>query len=179
MKLGAANYLEWPLDPGVILGAIKTALSTNAPPIDIGLHLPHGGAGLAASTRWAAYVLKAVDSPEDPKTLSAWARCSCVSYTALREACYLLGIQPEDARDFARALRVVVAVSRTRAKLTTLLDTPDRRSLRAFCQRTGVTTATSQVVTLDEFLPSQTLIPRDNEGLMALEQALKMRNELG
>ena len=123
-------------------------------------------------------MLKAVDSPEDPKTLSAWARCAGVSYTTLREACYLLGIQPEDARDFARALRVVVAVSRTRGKLTTLLDTSDRRSLRAFCQRTGVA-PTSQVVTLDEFLRNQMLIPRDNEGLMALEQALKMRNVPG
>ena len=128
---------------------------------------------MSSSTRWAAYVMRAVESPEDFKTLSAWARRAGVSYTTLREGSYLLGIQPEDARDFARALRVVVGLSRG-SNLVALLDTSDRRSLRAFCLRAGLSPATPQAMTVRAFLRGQTLIARENEGLKAVEQALKL-----
>jgi len=170
-KLGAADYLEWPLEPDVILAAISAALATRhcLPLRDENC----AGMSSSASRRWTAYVLKAVASPDDPKTLSDWARCAGVSYTSLREACYLLGIQPQDARDFTRALRVVVGLSHGAGRLTTLLNTSNRRSLNWFCQRVGISAdALPQPVDLEAFLRAQTLIPPDNEGLEAVRQAL-------
>jgi DNA-binding response OmpR family regulator len=167
-KLGAADYLEWPLAPDLIRATVRNALKSAS-------GQPHSEteSRMSSSTRWAAYVLKAVESPEDIKTLLAWARRAAVSYTTLREACYLLRIQPEDARDFARALRVVVGLSRG-SNLMALLDTSDRRSLQAFCLRTGLSPAIPQAVTVRTFLRCQTLIAPDNEGLIAVDQALKL-----
>ena len=171
-KLGAEDYLEWPIEPDLILATVRNALkiasTLQTPPLFAKTESP-----VSSSTRWAAYVLKAVESPEDFKTLSAWARQAGVSYTTLREGSYLLGIQPEDARDFARALRVVVGLSRG-LNLMALLDTSDRRSLRAFCLRVGLSPAKPQATTVRAFLRGQTLIAPENEGVKAVEQAFRL-----
>jgi DNA-binding response OmpR family regulator len=177
-KLGAADYLEWPLEPDSILEAIKTALSKASSLLPT-TRSTSPETSLSASRRWASYVLRAVDSADDPKTLSAWARCAGLSYTSLREACYLLGIRPQDARDFTRALRVVVRFSQRPGKLTTLLDASDRRGLKLFCQRVGLPTgASSQMTTLETFLRTQTLIPLENEGLIEVRDSLAARAPL-
>src|SRR5262249_12454453 len=84
-----------------------------------------------------------------------------------------LRIQPHDARDFTRALRVVLKLSVSGARLTTLLDVSDRRSVNWFCQRAGLAVdEPSHIISLETFLNHQTLIPPDNEGLVAVRQAL-------
>jgi ActR/RegA family two-component response regulator len=93
-KLGAADYVEWPLEPDSILAAINSALARENSSLS-DPESAHAVTASSASGRWSSYVLRAVDSAEDPKTLSAWARCAGISYTSLREACYLMGIQPQ------------------------------------------------------------------------------------
>jgi CheY-like chemotaxis protein len=110
MKLGATDYLECPLETDLVVSTIRHALGIT-PIAESPTPFIDTEARLSASARWARYVLKAVSASEDPKTLRDWARCAATSYTSLREACYLLAIQPEDARDFVRALRVVVGLS--------------------------------------------------------------------
>src|SRR5882762_7770020 len=58
--------------------------------------------------RWASYVLKVCKVERDPKTLGIWAREVGLSYTALCESCRLIGVQPRQARDFARVLRIIL-----------------------------------------------------------------------
>jgi DNA-binding response OmpR family regulator len=189
-KLGATDYLEWPVDPDSILAAIRGALMGGTDhgvlnrerdnPLPLSFLPPAALARIScsntrssASERWARFVLKAVDSSDDPKTLATWARCAGVSYTSLREACYLVRIPPHDARDLVRALRVVLRLSRGSGRLTTLLHVSDRRGVTAFCQRTGLPMDTlSRSIPPDTFLRTQTLVPHDNEGLIALRQLL-------
>src|SRR5689334_22367089 len=58
--------------------------------------------------RWANYVLGACKSERDPRTLAIWARQIGVSCTTLCESCRLINVQPRQARDFTRVLRLML-----------------------------------------------------------------------
>jgi hypothetical protein len=58
-------------------------------------------------------------------------------------------------------------------RTTELLDAPDRRALRVFWRRTGLPEDTGENVTTAGFLRDQSLIPRANTGMKALEQGFR------
>lgn len=128
--------------------------------------------------RWAVRVLKAAESDGDIKTLAEWARQVGVSYSSLCESCRLLGIQPHDARDFARMLRVQVQSGRHRCQPEALLDVSDRRTLNRLLERAGFERDPIRWLdSIDEFLQRQQFVVSSNQGLLALRRLLHGRCE--
>jgi hypothetical protein len=120
--------------------------------------------------RWASYVLGACRSDRDPRTIGIWARQVAVSYTTLCESCRLIEVQPRQARDFARVLRLVVMPSFDSRHLATFLDISDRRTLNSILRKAGFKHSTkfSQHVSVTSFLDHQQFIPSENAGLRKL-----------
>jgi hypothetical protein len=138
------------------------------------LSIKYGSAqagGASATQRFARFVLRGAMSAHDPKTLSQWAQHAGVSYTSLRELCYLISIPPRNARDFVRALRVVLC-ARSGLELIALLDVSDKRSLARFCARTALNL--DSPTALDEFFAQQKLIAIDHPAIRELGAALSI-----
>src|SRR5690606_27782195 len=92
----------------------------------------------SAADRWARFVLKVCESEGDLKTLKQWADFANVSYSSLRESCWLVGVRPRDARDFARVLRAVVKACERGCDPGVLLDVSDRRTLHLLLEKSGI-----------------------------------------
>lgn len=181
MKLGAVDVLEKPLAINTLIDIVRDHTTEPyreprafGPGRELGpIQVPHlCGPPRSAAQRWAMHVLKACQSEDDVKTLKNWARSLGVSYSSLCESCRLLGIRPHDARDFARALWVVVRCSVEQCSPGTLLDVSDRRTLRAFLAKAGPRFL-SHTPTMDQFLRDQSFIAHDNEGVRAIRKCFR------
>ena len=123
--------------------------------------------------RWASYVLGACKSERDPRTLAIWARQVGVSYTTLCESCRLIDVQPRQARDFTRVLRIILMPAFDFRQLASFLDISDKRTLDSILQTAGF----GQLVTVphhmsvEYFLENQQFIPPENPGLIILRDA--------
>ena len=138
--------------------------------------MPNGEDPGSIAKRWAVLVLRGCASREDFKTLKAWAKLATVSYTSLREACYLLDIKPRSARDFCRLLRALLMSPSTTFVPALFLDIRDRRTMARLFSNAGVTIRDLEGRSrVERFLKCQRLIPRDNPGVLALERALRGR----
>jgi hypothetical protein len=135
--------------------------------------LERNGLGRSVVTRWVLFVLKAATASDDVETISRWCRHVGVGQTSLRESCYLVGVSPQDAKDFARVLRVVLS-DPTECPVISLLNIADRRSLSRLWQRVGIRIDDqSPRPTVSEFLTHQRLIPSSNSGLRLIRELLK------
>jgi len=186
MRLGAANVIEKPITieglPGIVASALGCSFEHQgvefAEPIaddapTPGVLLSDRLRPRSAAERWAVHVLKACESDGDLKTVGDWARCVGVCASSLGESCHLLGIQPRDARDFARVLRALIKSRIHDCDPEVLLDVSDRRTLTTLLQRGGVVTRTfSGALSVDQFLRTQRFISGDNEGLSILRTLL-------
>ncbi len=135
--------------------------------------LPEIGHPTSIAERWASYVLGACKSERDPRTLGIWARQVCVSYTTLCESCRLIDVQPRQARDFTRVLRIVLMPLFDSRKLASFLDISDKRTLDSILQIAGFgqSTTLSRHITVRSFLDNQQFIARENPGLIVLRDA--------
>ncbi len=118
--------------------------------------------------RLARWIAAVVDSPDDLRTIVAWAHFVGVSVTTLCETCRLLGIQPHDARDLARILRALQLVRSQHGHLEALLDVSDRRTYRKLLARAALTGAAPVGLSVAELVARQTFIVADSECLTAL-----------
>lgn len=165
MRLGARTVLEKPLvgDDFLLpvlreLQAIELASITDV------------RAAQSTAQRWARYVLRATDAATDPRTLADWARAAGVSRSALIESCARLDINPRDARDLARVLRLVRRVSESWDP-DAALDVADRRTLRNLLVRAGLADPPhGDRPAPQQFLAMQRFVPQTNAGLAALRQ---------
>jgi len=90
-----------------------------------------------AEFRWASSAVAGVNAQSDPRTLAAWAHHIGASYGTLRNWCYAAQLPPRHSLWFMRVLRAVVLQScqgSRRRSARSLLDTPDRRTLRRLLQ---------------------------------------------
>jgi hypothetical protein len=135
--------------------------------------LPEIGPPTSMAERWASYVLVACKSARDPRTLGIWARQVCVSYTTLCESCRLIDVQPRQARDFTRVLRILLMPLFDSRKLASFLDISDKRTLDAILQTAGLgqPATLSRHITARSFLDNQQFIARENPGLIVLRDA--------
>jgi ActR/RegA family two-component response regulator len=181
MKLGAVDVLEKPIAVDTLLGIVRnhTIGSPHHGPSSTPVAALHPirvpemcGPPRSAAQRWTMHVLKACQCEDDLKTLKNWAKSVGVSYSSLCESCRLLGIRPHDARDFVRALWVVVRCSAEQCAPETLLDVSDRRTLRAFLEKAGPRFI-SRTPTIDQFLRDQRFIPYDNEGVRTIRRCFR------
>lgn len=124
----------------------------------------------SVAERWASYVLAACKSERDPRTLAIWAHQVCVSYTTLSESCRLIDVQPRDARDFARILRIMLLPEFDHRKLASFLDISDVRTLDCILHKAGLIefAAFSRQITISSFLDNQQFIAPENPGLVIL-----------
>ena len=127
----------------------------------------------SATARWAAYVLQACLAEDDLKTLSAWAKLLGVSYTSLRESCYMLGIHPHEARDFARVLRSLIRSSSTEWEPARFLDIADRRTAIALLEKAGLNQPAAGRSPLQQFFETQSFIQQTNLGVLCVMEIVK------
>jgi len=191
MMLGAANVIEKPITIETLCGIVASALEYRfvqpgvecAGPIaeagTPGLSASDGLRPTSAAERWAVHVLRACESDGDLKTIGDWATCAGVSTSSLSESCHLLGIQPRDARDFARILRALIKSRIHDCDPEVLLDVSDRRTLTTLLRRGGVVMRTpSGALSVGEFLRTQRFISCENEGLTVLRTLLRPQRSL-
>ena len=192
MMLGASNVIDKPIAIEGLPALVSSALGSRFPnhgvepshqrPADVQrpVLMPDGTRPRSAAERWAGHVLKACESEGDLKTVGDWATCAGVSTSSLCESCHLLGIQPRDARDFARVLRALIKSSIHHCEPEVLLDVSDRRTLTTLLQRGGIVTRTpSGALSVGEFLRTQRFISGDNEGLSILRTLLRSQSLSG
>lgn len=167
MRLGARTVLEKPLIGDDFLAPVLRELRA----MDAAARAPvDPGAGLSAGHRWARFVLDASRAADDPRTLADWARAAGTSRSALIEVCARLDINPRDARDLARVLRLVRRVSE-RWDPEASLDVADRRTLRRLLVRAGLgATPQGARPTPEQFLAMQQFVPQTNAALAILRQ---------
>jgi ActR/RegA family two-component response regulator len=170
--LGALRAVNMPFDVEAVvleaLGEAGRAARWPAPPVAPRLREP-----ASAAERWAGLVLKACSNDVDLQTLSKWASCVGVSYSALTEACRRAGVAPADAKDFMRMLSVLWRTRGETAHLGELLLTSDYRTLSRLLDRAGLSTrGPRSIVSLDEYLTRQQFIAPRSHALDALRSLL-------
>lgn len=173
MKRGAFDVLEKPMNIETLLDAVRAAPSvspsrfTAPPPSETRLIT----APRSVVERWVGYVIKAcdatsADSNGDFKTLAEWARLVGVSYSTLCETCRLLGLQPIDARDFARVLIALKGAVACGCAPEVLLNVSSRRVLTALSSKAGIDLERkAEALVALEFFANQQFIPRESEAL--------------
>lgn len=177
MRLGALDVLEKPLGiddlvarvlpfvRGSVSGRVRVGSDAAAHVI---ARRPR-----SVAERWAAHVVRACDSEEDPKTIGEWARFLGISYSSLCESCRLLNIPPRDARDFARLLRAVVRAAQSDGGIESFLYVSDSRTLAKLLDHAGCGSGTkTPVLSGSEFIGRQHFVPLDNDGLKAVRSAV-------
>lgn len=178
MRLGAVSVLEKPLVGDALTDAVLAAIQSH--PTSTKSRLQEALSRLTRSARpmgsavdrWALFVLKACQSEDDPRTLKAWSRLAGISYTSLRESCYLLNISPHDARDFTRVLRGILRSPTARLDPERVLDVSDRRTISVLIRRAGLDTHKEGANLLGQFFRDQSFITRSNPGVVLLSELL-------
>ena len=126
--------------------------------------------------RWTLYVVEGSTAETDLKTLAGWAAHLAVSTTVLREACNMLGIKPQDARDLMRALFAMLRSAQLGCPPEVLLDIADHRTLRSFQKRAGPNFGTIvNVESITRFLESQAFVDSQNYGVIVLRSLVTER----
>jgi hypothetical protein len=115
------------------------------------------------------HVIKGCIAGDDPRTVRLWTASAGASYTPLRDTCSLVGIDPHDARDLMRMLRVVLHTLAYGSALETLLDTGDSRTLAKLIERAGFRSAADlQSTTIEGFFRRQHLVASDRPAVLLL-----------
>jgi DNA-binding response OmpR family regulator len=176
MRLGAFDVLEKPVPIARLIAAVQDCLHgarKNHRPLDdnIAAIQPLFATGRqpgSALDRWAMHVVKASESESDLRTLEDWAKCAAVSYSTLCESCRMVGIRPQAARDFARALRAVIKSSVYHCDPAVLLDVRDQRTLKTLLSRAGPFFRATGSTSIVQFIQHQRFVPVSNEGIRVL-----------
>ena len=163
MKLGAIDAVELPFDIERVVTAALRTVSTGWPRIPSSTLLSRPK---SAAERWAFLVLRGCAAEHDLKTLRDWASVAGVSYSVLTESCRLVGIQPHDARDFLRMLRVLSQADGRIEGLEHGLDVNDYRTLKTLFKRAGLTVGSATgTISLSEFIERQQFVNPASDGI--------------
>jgi CheY-like chemotaxis protein len=184
MQLGALAVLTKPLDLTEVVILIRSTRQSNGHQKTGPAPRPRDAERVAAAAtpsrygspveRWAHFVLDTIATPQDPKTMSEWARAVGVSRSVLAENCRLVHISPREARDFARALRAVCRAG-ARWEPELLLNCAEARTLNKLLKRAGLPGSGAPTPSVDEFLRQQQWIPANSAKLDAVLALLPTR----
>jgi len=135
MRLGALDFLEKPIDSDAFMGAVNQlmGLSTNRVRFDIPIVVPCAH----SLRRWTVPIIRMLDAPEDPRTLSEWARTVGMSTGAIRNWCRTARISARRSLLFARVLRAVLRRPSATDAPEQLLNIVDRRTLAKVLMSSG------------------------------------------
>ncbi len=110
---GISHSISAPVEPSISVGGIGQRLSSHA------------------AARWAGAVVRAIDSPVDPKTIAVWGREIAAAPGTIKNWCRTAGVPPRASLAFARVLRAILWRQRTGRRPEDLLDVVDRRTLES------------------------------------------------
>jgi CheY-like chemotaxis protein len=175
MKMGALDVIEKPFTSEEIAARTQPLLRATSvlkPPPN-----PSSTVSLdpgSAADRWALLVFKALAADRDPSTLETWARVVGLSYSSLRQACCLAGVQATASRDFMRMLRAVRNCMETGQSMDGSLDVHDTRTLQKLLVRSGIGRKGAPP-SMEEFIRGQRFIAVDSQALRALVKLLTIQ----
>ena len=157
MRLGAHNFVEKPLDIDNLRSLVEDIGRPLSQPFAI--VADHDGVTLHASVRLAEIIVRIVDSPSDPKTLSGWGHYVGASSGAIRNWCATMHLRSKRVLDFARVLRAVIR-QREGFGPEDLLDVVDRRTLEHLLTLGGPIHSNVRELpgSIDEFLTMQRFV---------------------
>lgn len=175
MRLGAHDVVDKPVLSDDVLRIVRRALArpddASAPDAVVGEHqVAH------AAARWAQALVPIIECPQDPRTVSRWARWVAASPGAIRTWCHTAGIGPRRSLLFGRMLRAVARSDGGRLSLENLLDIVDRRTLYGNLRLAGLSGTQHFPRDIDEFLRRQMLI-REPEALREVKRAVEERQK--
>ncbi len=119
---------------------------------------PRLRAATSAAERIACLMLKGCDADSDLRTLHDWARAVNMSRSMLTQACEIVRVQPHDARDFTRIMRVLCRHDGRAEHLRFELLVNDHKTLANLLARGGVSAVESRRVSPAAFVEAQTFI---------------------
>jgi two-component system, response regulator, stage 0 sporulation protein F len=167
-RLGALKAVSPPIDiRDLVTKTLEDTRSHNCgwawrPPFPL-------SASTTAAERWAALVLHACESDSDLPTIAMWAVAAGVCETTIYATCKVLKLHARAARDFARVLRALRVNGGRIDDLEAHLAIADPRTWQVLRDRAGLRERQNDsVIAREEFLRSQTFVPQDNCGLIAL-----------
>jgi FixJ family two-component response regulator len=174
-RLGVYDVLEKPVILPEVMAVAARALRSSLAMPDV--HLPTAAtiatAGQSVANRWAAFIVRALWAPRDPRTLHDLARDAGASCSSFCESCRLVAIRPHAARDLARAMYAGAAAARQECPPEVLLSVSDTRTLKTFLLRAGPRFAPlKELSAVRAFLATQRFVPADNAGVRALDALL-------
>jgi ActR/RegA family two-component response regulator len=129
MRLGAADYVEKPVDACYVLemlgrlSQVRNGRERSSGPEPV----QH------AVDRWIEVVLKSAAAPTDPNTIERWGRAIGMSAGALRARCRAAHLSARSSLNFVRMLRLVTLYDGQRP-VSDLLNIVDTRTLIRFLQ---------------------------------------------
>jgi DNA-binding response OmpR family regulator len=149
MRSGVIDYLEKPIDAGVVLRAVQRAVEL--------VPRPTGGTHAHSLKRWADLVVRPVSSESDLRTLHEWGHFLGVSRGTLRNWCRTARISARRSLLFARLLRAVARRDASTGQLEDLLNVVDGRTISKLLTLAG-STGRDLPSSVPVFLKSQLLI---------------------
>lgn len=169
MRLGASDFVNKPIACNDLVRTVARALGQP----------PHGSepdrpCEAHAVSRWARALIPVIDSPTDPRSITAWGRWVAASPGALRNWCRTAGVTPRHSLVFGRLLRAVLLAEGGRHRLENLLDVVDRRTLANLLKLAGFGKELSLPPDISEFLRRQVLV-QDRAALREIERVLDER----
>jgi CheY-like chemotaxis protein/AraC-like DNA-binding protein len=170
MQMGAFDVLDKPVAVDELCTVVTQALAEPSSPRKGLATVENAVAAHSSHERLARAILAVRHAPDDPKTLSDWARLVGMSYTSLRTLCRMLDIPPHDARDLARMLRAVEQSRLQHAAPQAFLDTADERTLDSLFARAGLDAAIGAAA--HDLLRTQTFVAAEHPVLKALRALL-------
>lgn len=176
MKMGALDVIEKPFTAEEIAARTQRLLRATSvlkPPPNPSSTVSLEDPGSAAD-RWALLVFKALAADRDPSTLESWARLVGLSYSSLRQACRLAGVQATASRDFMRMLRAVRNCMETGQSMDGSLDVHDTRTLQKLLVRSGIGRK-GVPPSMEEFIRRQRFIAVDSQALRSLVKLLTIQ----
>jgi hypothetical protein len=126
--------------------------------------------------RWAQPIVRVIESPEDPRTLTEFGRVAFVSVGCFRNWCRTARVSSRASLLFARALRAVYRLEHNRSSQPeNLLSFVDQRTIAKFVRKCGGHGGRlPDAVTA--FLEHQQFIA-NREAIEAVQVVLKKRQE--
>jgi CheY-like chemotaxis protein len=164
--LGAIRAVALPTDLAELVSRALEDLGQTLvwPALPIARRLRKAG---TSAEHWAHLVLQACDSERDLPTLREWAACVAKSYSRLAEASRIIRIDPHDARDFMRILRVLLHSDGRVAGIESLLNVADYRTLARLMERAGLANSQPRL-TPAEWIHQQHFISADHPAVLAV-----------
>lgn len=158
IRHGAIDVVAKPILDDQMLKAVGTAIAAAPDAPAASMRTGDHECEAHAAARWARCVVRIIDSPKDPRTLSGWSRWIIASEGALRNWCLAAKIPPRRSLVFARMLRVVCRSEGGRHAPRNLLDVVDPRTLDGLLRYAGFEDEHTFPHDIADFLARQRLV---------------------